>query len=75
MSLTTRDVSKVPELTGILSGHELEITACEDATELLEKLHTGEWCAEEVMVAFGKRAAISHQLVNIALVPSFYKHF
>jgi amidase len=36
----------------------------EDATALLNKMHTGQWAAEDVTVAFCKRAAIAHQMVN-----------
>lgn len=35
-----------------------------DATALLEQIQRGQWTAEEVTVAFCKRAAVAHQLVN-----------
>lgn len=54
----------VPATCGILSDLELHITSTHDATALLEKLRSGIWSAEQVTVAFCKRAAISHQLVR-----------
>lgn len=36
----------------------------EDATALLAKIHSKEWSAFEVTVAYCKRAAIAQQLVN-----------
>lgn len=49
---------------GLLSDRELEITDAEDCTAILEKIHSKEWSAYEVTVAFCKRAAIAQQLVN-----------
>ncbi|KIV80887.1 hypothetical protein PV11_08354 [Exophiala sideris] len=59
-----KDVSEVPETCGILSPRELEITGSPDACFILEMLHSRQWSSEEVTVAFCKRAAIAHQLVN-----------
>lgn len=53
----------VPITCGILSDEEINITSNFDATALLEKLRSGVWTAEQVTVAFCKRAAIAHQLV------------
>ncbi|KAF2444894.1 amidase [Karstenula rhodostoma CBS 690.94] len=54
----------VPATCGILSDLECHITSSHDATSLLEKLRSGIWSAEQVTVAFCKRAAIAHQLTN-----------
>ncbi|KAK4937079.1 hypothetical protein LTR10_022202 [Elasticomyces elasticus] len=58
-----RNVSHVPAASGILSQEELSITSC-DATAVLQKIHSGDWSAEQVCLAFCKRAAIAQQLVN-----------
>ncbi|KFY85184.1 hypothetical protein V500_08636 [Pseudogymnoascus sp. VKM F-4518 (FW-2643)] len=58
------NVLEVPSTCGVLNGVELEITSKYDATALLEKLKTGVWSAEQVTIAFCKRAAIAQQLVN-----------
>jgi len=47
-----------------LTARELEITCVQDAVALLEKIHSKEWSAFEVTVAFCKRASIAQQLVN-----------
>jgi amidase len=54
---------EVPVTCGILSDLECKITSDHDATALLEKLQEGTWSAEQVTVAFCKRAAIAQQLV------------
>ena len=54
----------IPLICGILNDVERDITSNFDATALLEKLKGGEWSAEQVTVAFCKRAAIAHQLVR-----------
>jgi amidase len=59
----TLDVTSVPRDCGLLSSKELEITAT-DATGLVQRMAAGEWKAEEVLVAFAKRATIGHQLVR-----------
>ena len=48
-----------------LNALECDITSNFDATALLQKLREGEWSAEQVTVAFCKRAAIAHQLVRL----------
>lgn len=58
------NVFGVADESGLLSDKELAITAC-DATALVQKLGAGEWTAEEVTIAFLKRATIGHQLVRI----------
>jgi amidase len=56
------DVTAIPRECGLLSETELSITET-DATGLVEKMAAGEWTAEQVLVAFAKRATIGHQLV------------
>ncbi|KAL2223232.1 acetamidase [Thermoascus aurantiacus ATCC 26904] len=55
-----------PAQSGILSPKELEITGTA-ATELVAKLTTGELKSVEVTLAFCKRAALAHQLLNTNL--------
>ncbi|TVY81435.1 putative amidase [Lachnellula suecica] len=50
---------------GILTEQELKITET-DATGLVESMAAGEVKAEEVLIAFAKRATIGHQLLNFA---------
>ena len=64
LSTKPRNVLPVFKSCGMLSSRELEITDVEDAVALLEKVHAREWSAYEVTVAFCKRAAIAHQLIN-----------
>lgn len=59
----TTDFMEVPSICGILDDVECKITSNHHATDILEKLRGGEWSAEQVTVAFCKRAAIAHQLV------------
>lgn len=58
------DVTGFPAESGILSQHELEITES-FATDIVARLATGEWSAQDVIIAFCKRAAIAHQLVSL----------
>jgi len=58
------NILKLPVTCGILSDIECEITSKYDATALLEKLKSGVWSAEQVTVAFCKRAAIAQQAVS-----------
>lgn len=57
------DVTDIPRECGLLTETELWITET-DATGLVERMSAGEWSAEQVLVAFGKRATIGHQLVS-----------
>ena len=50
---------------GILTSREVEITASRDASDLVLQLSSRIYTALEVVTAFSKRAAISHQLVCI----------
>ncbi|KAF2009229.1 amidase [Aaosphaeria arxii CBS 175.79] len=62
--LGTANLMDVPLTCGVLSNEECNITSNFDATALLDKLKAGEWSAEQVTVAFCKRAAVAHQLTN-----------
>jgi amidase len=55
----------VPLTCGLLDETESRITSDYDATALLEKLKAGVWSAEQVTVAFCKRAAVAHQLASM----------
>lgn len=57
------NVLGVPEESGLLSAREIEITSS-DATGLVSKMGSGKWTAEEVTIAYLKRATIGHQLVS-----------
>ncbi len=56
------NVLGAPKECGLLSQRELDITNS-NATEMIEQMKLGIWTAEEVTVAFLKRATIGHQLV------------
>lgn len=58
----------IPATCGILSDEECNITSNFDATAVLEKLKSGTWSAEQVTIAFCKRAAIAHQLVSTLFI-------
>jgi amidase len=58
------NLTSVPMTCGILTDVECQITSQNDATALLQKLKAGDLSAEQVAVAFCKRAAIAHQLVS-----------
>lgn len=60
------NVMDVPLTCGLLNETESRITSDYDTTALLEKLKAGVWSAEQVTVAFCKRAAIAHQLVSFS---------
>lgn len=57
------NVIDIPRESGILTDKELLITET-DATGLVEAMGKGTWTAEEVTIAFLKRATIGHQLVS-----------
>ena len=57
------NVTSIPETCGILTKEELAITDL-DATDVLTKIRSGELTAVAVVTAFGKRAAIAHQLTT-----------
>lgn len=58
----SRDLRPLCEKSGILSPLELEITNITSAPELANLIALGEVSAEQVTVAYCKRAAIAHQL-------------
>jgi amidase len=64
LSAKPRNVMPVFSGCGLLTDRELEITDVEDCVALLEKLHSRQWSALEVTVAFCKRATIAQQLIN-----------
>ncbi|KAG1792760.1 amidase signature domain-containing protein [Suillus plorans] len=55
------DITRIPETCGLLTVQELAITEL-DATAVCQKIAAGELTAVEAVTAFGKRAAIAHQL-------------
>lgn len=57
------NVLHVPRESGMLTEPELQITET-DATGLVEAMAKGAWTAEDVTIAFLKRATIGHQLVG-----------
>ncbi|KAJ5211857.1 acetamidase [Penicillium cinerascens] len=63
---TDDSVFDFPQRSGLLSGQELTITQS-SATDLVKKLAQGELKAVDVTIAFCKRAALAHQLVNCCL--------
>ena len=60
-------VMDIPEMCGLLTERELEITDTIDVDVLLGKLALGQWSSVEVTTAFYKRAIIAQQLVRIVL--------
>ncbi|EXJ79376.1 hypothetical protein A1O3_08878 [Capronia epimyces CBS 606.96] len=58
-------VIDVPKESGLLSEKELIITES-TATSLVDKMASGTWTAEEVTIAFLKRATLGQQLLNFA---------
>lgn len=64
------DVTGFPKESGLLSERELEITGS-FATDIVAKIASGSWKAEEVAVAFCKRASIAHQLTSCLTVIMF----
>ena len=57
------DVTGFPQESGWFTPKELEITST-SATGLLGKTTTGQWNAEEVTLAFCKKASAAQQLVR-----------
>jgi hypothetical protein len=60
---TQKNVTDFPRQSGLLSERELSITDT-SATALVAEMGKGSLTAEEVVVAFLKRAVLGHQLVN-----------
>ena len=59
----------VPELCGLLTDREVQITNTTDVEVLLGKLALGEWSSVDVTTAFYKRAIVAQQLVRLTLFP------
>ena len=57
------DVHNFPEECGLLSTEEINITRTPSAG-IVKKISSGNWTAEEVTVAFCKRAVVGHQVVS-----------
>jgi Asp-tRNA(Asn)/Glu-tRNA(Gln) amidotransferase A subunit family amidase len=55
------DVTHIPKTCGLLTTQELAITEL-DATAVCQRIASGELTAVDAVTAFGKRAAIAHQL-------------
>lgn len=60
------DVTHIPRQCGLLSDDEINITENYTATQLVNLLASGKLSAEQVTIAFLKRAGIAHQLTNCA---------
>ncbi|KAJ3576037.1 hypothetical protein NPX13_g3837 [Xylaria arbuscula] len=58
------NVMDVPVTCGVLTDVECDITSNYDASALREKITKGIFSVEQIIIAFCKRAAIAHQLVN-----------
>ena len=56
-------VTDFPARCGVLTETELAITDS-FATDIVQRIATGEWKAEDVTRAFCKRAAVAHQVVR-----------
>ncbi|PQE29445.1 general amidase protein [Rutstroemia sp. NJR-2017a WRK4] len=61
---TTLNVLSIPRTSGILTPSELSITESYDATSLANALLSRDLKAEDVAIAFCKRAAIAQQVCN-----------
>jgi amidase len=57
-----RDVTGIPESCGLLSKRDIELTNL-DATAIRDSIASGKMTSVGAVTAFGKRAAIAHQLV------------
>jgi hypothetical protein len=58
------DVRSIPRTSGILTPAELSITEHYDATALADAILSRKVTAEQVIIAFCKRAAIAQQVCN-----------
>ncbi|OQE39199.1 hypothetical protein PENCOP_c007G07661 [Penicillium coprophilum] len=63
--LSQKNVVDFPRQSGLLSEREMDITDM-SATALVKEMGNGRLSAEEVVVAFLKRAVLGHQLLNFA---------
>lgn len=62
--VSQKSVVDFPKQSGLLNEHELLITEM-SATALVTEMGNGKLSAEEVVVAFLKRAVLGHQLVRL----------
>ncbi|KAH8430289.1 uncharacterized protein LDX57_007957 [Aspergillus melleus] len=62
---TQKNVEDFPRKSGLLSARELDITE-KTAIALMADMEAGILSAEEVVIAFLKRAVLGHQLLNFA---------
>ncbi|KAH6680470.1 general amidase-like protein [Halenospora varia] len=60
----TLDVRSIPQTCGVLTLQELSITENYDATSLAEAIRSKSLTAEQVTIAFCKRAALAQQVCN-----------
>lgn len=58
------NVTQIPHTCGLLTADELAITDKYDACSLRDAIAQRELSAADVIAAFGKRAAIAHQVTN-----------
>ena len=58
------NLMSVPKTSGILTEKEIRITSEYDAVDIVGAIKASTFTAEEVAVAFCKRAAIAQQLVS-----------
>lgn len=65
---TEKSVIDFPRKSGLLSERELSITDL-SATQLVAEMGAGKLKAEEVVVAFLKRAVLGHQMVKMIYIP------
>jgi amidase len=65
---SSANVLSIPRECGLLTSAEIELTENNDATSLLELLHSGQATSLAVTTALCKRAAIAQQLVSF--IPS-----
>lgn len=72
LSSTSLSALHIPRESGILTSKELAITENYDATSLVEAIRARKYTAEEVTIAFCKRAAIAQQVTN-CLTEVFFK--
>lgn len=62
--VSQKSVVDFPKQSGLLNEHELLITEM-SATALVTEMGNGKLSAEEVVIAFLKRAVLGHQLVRL----------
>lgn len=61
---SSKNVTQVPRLSGILTESELDITESYDAVGIAEAIRSRKLTSAEAVAAFAKRAAIAHQLTS-----------